>query len=177
MKYYYIGIILALPSILLTTVECSEVCENKLHNCTGMMQPVLNEVRYMFPVTQLEIEGMCNQTANHYVFKQQINRHYERKIPPKQKPCLIASFFSLSSSNSSTKLRVMSPRPPTAKTNEEWIHFKGRERMLTQQHHFRFPNHCSAFSALDADTLIEPLPSVPRIKKERLLFYFSIVFC
>ncbi|GIY33083.1 uncharacterized protein CEXT_358301 [Caerostris extrusa] len=23
------------------------------------MQPVLNEVRYMFPVTQLEIEGMC----------------------------------------------------------------------------------------------------------------------
>ncbi|KFM75911.1 hypothetical protein X975_13116, partial [Stegodyphus mimosarum] len=43
----------------LRIIECKEACDRKLNNCTGMMQPVLNEVRYMFPTTQLEIEGMC----------------------------------------------------------------------------------------------------------------------
>ncbi|KAG8191975.1 hypothetical protein JTE90_002246 [Oedothorax gibbosus] len=44
---------------LLVSAEGREPCDKKLHNCTGMMQPVLNEVRYMFPTTQMEIEGMC----------------------------------------------------------------------------------------------------------------------
>ncbi|GBM98237.1 hypothetical protein AVEN_116364-1 [Araneus ventricosus] len=55
----YIGTVLIFLSALVMGVESREACEKKLHNCTGMMQPVLNEVRYMFPVTQLEIEGMC----------------------------------------------------------------------------------------------------------------------
>ncbi|GIY72117.1 hypothetical protein CDAR_94401 [Caerostris darwini] len=93
-----------------------------------MMQPVLNEVRYMFPVTQLEIEGMCNQTVNHYVFKQQINRLHERKVPPKQKPCLIASFFSLSSSkSSSTQIKGDVATPSNSKNKRGMDPFQ-RER-------------------------------------------------
>ncbi|GFV88019.1 uncharacterized protein TNCV_3241691 [Trichonephila clavipes] len=56
---FFVGIMSVFIFALLTPAESKEACEKKLHNCTGMMQPVLNEVRYMFPISQLEIEGMC----------------------------------------------------------------------------------------------------------------------
>lgn len=51
--------ILFIVVLVISKCQSSEVCDQKLHNCTSMMRPVLNEVRYMFPTTQMEIEGMC----------------------------------------------------------------------------------------------------------------------
>ncbi|XP_065300845.2 uncharacterized protein [Dermacentor albipictus] len=34
-------------------------CESKLHNCTDLVKPFLNDLRYMFPTTIEDVDDMC----------------------------------------------------------------------------------------------------------------------
>ncbi|KAL3184588.1 hypothetical protein MRX96_031662 [Rhipicephalus microplus] len=46
-------------AVALTNGRGPSNCESKLHNCTDLVKPFLNDLRYMFPTTIEDVDDMC----------------------------------------------------------------------------------------------------------------------